>query len=209
MTASPLSVPVGWLSWLVWPSLPRVVSVKRLIPSRCGSIVSWPPVRNSITESWSTLRVELSNTGSRGLLARVVVFYPEKPDVQFVRDLFVPARSSRASWITVSPASEQNHRLHRDMNILLYDRTDGQDRLVTTTTGERMRNRGIFYRVREPTTAILVDESEMPEGFDKTEAPTAEVITLARCAGSGWSFRERERHYRALPPGRARSIRWN
>ena len=35
------------------------------------------------------------------------------------------------------------------MNILLYDRTDGQDRLVTTTTGERMRNRGIFYRVRE------------------------------------------------------------
>ena len=112
----------------------------------------------------------------------MVVFYPEKPDVQFVRDLFVPARSSRASWITVSPASEQNHRLHRDMNILLYDRTDGQDRLVTTTTGERMRNRGIFYRVREPTTAILIDESEMPEGFDKTEAPTAEVITLARCA---------------------------
>ena len=131
--------------------------------------------------------MELSNTGSRGYWPRCRVL-SQKPDVQFVRDLFVPARSSRASWITVSPASEQSHRLHRDMNILLYDRTDGQDRLVTTTTGERMRNRGIFYRVREPTTAILIDESEMPEGFDKTEAPTAEVITLARWRGKRLVF---------------------
>src|SRR5947209_15658974 len=64
-------------------------------------------VRNSTTESWTTLRVTVRNLAPEGRDARVLAFYTKRPDVQYGRDLWVPGRSELESWMLVGPAPEE------------------------------------------------------------------------------------------------------
>ncbi len=114
-------------------------------------------VRENATESWGTLRIELANWGSADRDARVVVFYPEHPETQFAHDLFVPGQTVVSTWMAIGPASEQQSPNSRDLKVLLYDRTGGRERLILPKGEERIRSQPIFYRRREPTTAVFVD----------------------------------------------------
>jgi hypothetical protein len=140
-------------------------------------------IRNSVTESWGTLRVELANAGTEGRNARVVAFYPARPDIQYARDIFVPGRSAASSWLPIGPAPEEKSTSSRELEILLYDRTGGQDRLLLPQGRERVRSRGVFYKRREPTTAILLDEPEIDPTTNelRTAASSDEPLLLARC----------------------------
>jgi hypothetical protein len=121
-------------------------------------------VRTSATESWGRYDFELTNRSDTDRRARVLAFFGNQPDVQYGRDVWVPAQSTLSTWILVGPAVEQSTTTTREIQMLLYDRTDGKDRLVLPRGGERIRSRGVLYKKREPFTAILRDE-KVPQGL--------------------------------------------
>ena len=137
--------------------------------------------RTQVTDNWSTLRVELRNLAHEGRQARVAVFYPEQADVQYTRDIFVPARSVVATWMSIGPAAPQNHGHYRDVKVLLYDRTSGTDRLILPPGTEVERSRPLIFRSREPITAVLLDDPPDPGPVTNTQPGEDETVTLARC----------------------------
>lgn len=139
-------------------------------------------MRISVTESWGSLRITVANTHDTDKQVRVVAFYPGRPDTQFARDLWVPAKSSVNTWMPIGPADEQKAKISRDLNLLLYDRTDGTDRLVLPSEGDRTRLRGALYRPREPSTAVLVDRAgplDPPIGLSDQTSPAGQAILAA------------------------------
>ncbi len=120
-------------------------------------------VRLSATESWGTFDVRVTNLTDADRLARVLVLYEGRPDVQYGRDVWVPARATRSTWLLVGPAFQQSMTARREVQVLLYDRTDSKERLILPPGEERIRARGITYRPREPYTAIVLDEAPADE----------------------------------------------
>ena len=113
------------------------------------------PLRIYVTDSWGTFDFDLTNLTDTDRRGRVVVFYQGRPDVEYGRDVWVPARSTVRSWLLVGPAPVETPGSTCDVEFLLYDRTDGADRLIRPRGEERVRSRGVIYRKREPFTAVL------------------------------------------------------
>jgi hypothetical protein len=135
-------------------------------------------IRSSVTESWGTLRFLITNSYSTARHARILVYYPGRPDLQFGRDVWVPGAASLAAWLPVGPAEEQSPTIGRKIEYLLYDITDGHERLLLPPVDERVRTRSVLYRKREPSTAVLAD---MPMGADPANFLTPpEAVTFAR-----------------------------
>lgn len=126
-------------------------------PLRLAGVVPGS-VRTSATESWGMYDFNLTNLSDRDRQARLLVFFPDRPDVQYGRDVWVPAHSSLSSWLLVGPASRGKMEGTSDLQMLLYDRTDGQERLLLPPGEERIRSRGVPFRRRDPSTVILLDE---------------------------------------------------
>src|SRR6266542_2133537 len=59
------------------------------------------------TESWQAYDFNVTNTSDVDRLARVCMFYAVRPDVQYGRDIWVPARSTLSTWMIVGPAQAQ------------------------------------------------------------------------------------------------------
>jgi hypothetical protein len=140
-------------------------------------------VRTSATESWGRYDFELTNGSNTDRRARVLAFFVNQPDVQYGRDIWVPAHSTLSTWLLVGPATEQSPLTTRAIQMLLYDRTDGQDRLVLPRGGERIRSRSVMYRKREPFTAMLRDEvpEESPYGrLPQPDSAADEALTFVR-----------------------------
>jgi hypothetical protein len=140
--------------------------------------------RNSATESWGTFGFSLTNLSDTDRQARVLVFYTGQPDVQYGRDILVPARATLSSWLLVGPAPAQSQADGREIQSLLYDRTAGQERLILPPGTERVRSRSVLYRKREPFTAIVLDEE--PSGapgvgeLPRPESAAEQALHLAR-----------------------------
>ena len=62
-------------------------------------------VRRNATESWGSFDFHVTNTTEIDRHARVVLFYDGQPDVQYGRELWIPANSTISSWLLVGPAS--------------------------------------------------------------------------------------------------------
>jgi hypothetical protein len=114
-------------------------------------------LRASVTESWGTLRFTLTNANSAPRQARIFVLYPGHDDTQFGRDVWIPAHSSLSGWVPIGPAPGEGPSLGREIQVLLYDRTDGQDVLILPPGELKVRGRPVAYRKREPTTAVVAD----------------------------------------------------
>jgi hypothetical protein len=145
-------------------------------------------VRSYITEGWGTFDFTVTNLADFDREARVLVSLGGQPDVQYGRDVWVPAHSTRASWLLVGPAPPPASPTVVDLQVLLYERSDGKERLVLPPGEERIRARGVPYHHREPATAVLLDEfvpGKIIQG-QLPPPPTAEeeVLDLVR------SFRE-------------------
>jgi hypothetical protein len=141
-------------------------------------------VRRTATESWGSYDFQVTNTTEIDREARVVCFYEGEPDIQYGRELWIPANSTISTWVLVGPATGQQSGVLRDIQMLLYDRTGGQDVLMLPRTEERFRSRGVLYRKREPTTAMLLDD-QPDEGrrfgrLPTPDTPSAEAIRLVR-----------------------------
>src|SRR4051812_2380961 len=86
--------------------------------------------RTTVTEAWGALRFGVTNHEPAPRDLRVLVFYPEQPDLQYGRDVWVPGESRITSWLTVGPAPAQSSGLGREIKIHVYDRAGGEARPV-------------------------------------------------------------------------------
>jgi hypothetical protein len=119
------------------------------------------------------------NLNPAGRDARVAVYYPERPDVQYARDVWVPGRASLTTWLTVGPAPKQRSELGRELRTILYDRTGGATTVVFPSDEVRVRSGPVPYRRREQTTALMVDsEPAQPDQPDPTAPP--DLLTFVR-----------------------------
>lgn len=134
--------------------------------------------RSFVTEAAGVLQVTVTNATAEDRDARVVAFYATQPDVQYARDVWVPARSALTTWVPVGPAPPGSPEgTSREVKFLLYDAAGGRGRQVGAGGGtDRLRGRPVLYRRREPTTAILADTVE--EGDPRT----GPAVLLARAA---------------------------
>jgi hypothetical protein len=131
-------------------------------------------LRTQATTSWGTFQVTVSNPGSSARDARVLIFYPSRPDEQYGRDIWLPPRSSRTVLVPVGPAPDEESTIGREVQALLYDRTGGQDRLVLPPGEERVRSRVTPYRKREAATALVLD----PSPDDESDRPADDAAIL-------------------------------
>jgi hypothetical protein len=142
-------------------------------------------VRSSVTESHVTLEFTVWNPNAEGRLARVSAFYPERADVRYAREVWVPGRARVTSQLTIGPVPARDGpapALSRELKFVLSDRTDGTERVVLPKTDERERSRVVLYRkreVRDPVYALFADSIPGVPGEREPEVPP-EVVELAR-----------------------------
>jgi hypothetical protein len=151
-------------------------------PLRLGGVVPGG-LRTSATESWGMYDFSVTNLSDQDRLARVLAFFPDRPDVQYGRDVWIPANSTQSSWMLIGPASKSKLGQSSELQMLLYDRSEGNDRLILPKVEERIRSRGVPYRHREPTTALFLDEEVVPQEIlgqlPQPESREEEVLHLA------------------------------
>lgn len=176
----PVLVPllVGWCLLTAPPARAQPDPAPRLV----GLTPAGP--RASVTEAWGALRFEVTNFAPADRDLRVLVFYPEQPGVQYGRDLWVPGQATASAWLPVGPAADQRPANSREIKFLLYEKADGQYRQVSPDQPERLRNRVVLYKKREPTTSILLDgvADDLGEtsALDRATTPDAQAVQFAR-----------------------------
>jgi len=177
--------PRGWLLLIVASGLtlltvptartqefdPRPLRLQGLVPGGA---------RSSVTESWGALNFGVTNFDSAAHDARVAVFYPERPEEQYGRDIWIPPHSTLWSWLLAGPAPRQPAELGREIQFLLYDRAPGQEHLQLPAGDERIRGRAVFYQRRQATTAIWLDSVEESDEDIAPDSGAAEALLLAR-----------------------------
>jgi hypothetical protein len=177
--------PRGWLLPIVATGLALVTAGS----ARCQQADTKPlrlqglvpgGARSSVTESWGPLNFAVTNFDGTARDARVTVFYPERPEEQYGRDIWVPPHSTLSSWLLAGPAPRQQAELGREIQFLLYDRVPGQEHLQLPPGDERIRGRAIFYQRRQPTTAIWLDDVEESDEDIAPDSHAAEALVLAR-----------------------------
>lgn len=119
------------------------------------------------TSNWQPYDFNLTNLTDIDRQARVFMYFPDRPDVQYGRDVWVPAQSTVNSWLLAGPAPRGG-----DLHMLLIDRTGGQDERVRPKTDEIIRSRGLNFRKRVPFTAVMLDDDPPEESsFGKLPRP--------------------------------------
>ncbi len=141
-------------------------------------------VRTSVTESRGMLDFNVTNQTDIDRLGRVLFFYEGQPDIQYGRDVWVPAHSELSTWMLAGPPGGSHGPGSCEIQVLIYDRTGGKDQLLLPSTqDERIRSRGIAYRRREPSTAILKERAPLPEAMSgqlpKHDSLAEEAYTFA------------------------------
>lgn len=127
--------------------------------------------RTSVTEAWGAVEFTVQNPNATGRDARVAVYYPEAPDVQYARDLWIPGRASVTAWVTVGPAPKQTGEFGREFRTVLIDRTGGGNHVVLPTGTERARSRVVLYRKREQASSLMVDVPPFEPGMPDPVVP--------------------------------------
>ncbi|HVS36579.1 MAG TPA: hypothetical protein VMS17_13525, partial [Gemmataceae bacterium] len=177
-------------------------------------------VRGSATESWGTFGVEfLTNPTDVDRTARLLLFFESRPNVQYGRDIWVPAHSSVSTWMLTGPAgmppaavqvaggastagyltspwgpgpllalsalstAAEMSGVGCNYQTLLYDRSDGTDRLILPPGNERVRAAAALYRYPEPSTAVLLNADPPPPPafgqLPRPDSPDDEAVHLA------------------------------
>jgi hypothetical protein len=150
--------------------------------------------RASVTEAWGSLQFVVINADPTPRDLRVLVFYPERPEVQFVRNVWVPGASQFIGWVPIGPAPSQESGRGREIKFILYDRTDGEARQVHDRRlpgDERTGSRAVAYQKREASTAVLVDEDPDKPGPILPNSPAGHGLLLARSFRQARNLSER------------------
>jgi len=155
--------------------------------------------RTSVTEDWGIVSFTIENPSATTRLARVLVFYPNAPDVQYGRDVWVPARSTMTAWMPIGPVPPDRSNIGRELEMLLFDRTDGQDRLILPETEERVRSRALAYKRREISTALFLDApAGDPGAISRPGTRASEIVQFVHVIRRASAFPE---HTFIIPSG--------
>jgi hypothetical protein len=145
------------------------------------------------SECWNVIGSEVTNPTDTDRVARVYFFYPGQTEVQFGREVWVPAHSTMKTWLLAGPPGAKPTAKYCEVLPLLAERVDGKERLFLPTKERPLLSHFILYRPPETTTAILLDEpdsEENPHGrIPRPASPAEEALELARTmrAGAGLS----------------------
>jgi hypothetical protein len=183
-----LRLPPFWICLLAgmaaWTVFSPAVSGQSSEPPalRLGSVLLGG-LRATATESWNTFDVEIVNPSDIDRQARVFLFFPDQPEVQFGREVWVPARSTMTTWLLAGPHRGQPTDTSCEIVALLYEHSDDKDRLYLPTKERPLISRRVLYRPRELTTAILLDDDPRKEivfgELPRPESPSDEALRLA------------------------------
>ena len=156
---------------------------ERQAPSLRLGMVTPGGIRATATEGWGAYDIALTNSTDKDRLARAFVLFDDRADVQYGRDVWVPAHAAVETWMLVGPAPSHGPEMRREVQTLLYERSDGTEHLVLPGE-ERVRSRGIIYRPRAPFTTILLDpeslEEPPPGQLPQPDSKDEEALRLAR-----------------------------
>ena len=161
-------------------------------------------VRATATESWGAFDVSVANRTDVDRIGRVLVFFESRPDVQYGRDVWVPAHSTVSTWMLAGPAGMKSPAIGTPIRWLVYDRTDGADRLILGHGDERIPSKPVLYRIPEPSTSILLDDESFPAvpfgQLPQPESPNDEAYRLAQMFRQAAYVPDPDRVSR-IPPG--------
>lgn len=141
-------------------------------------------VRKSATASWGAFDFILENRTDSDRQARVLTFYKDLPDVQYGRDVWVPAQATLSTWMLVGPAPANLSGMTCDIQMEVDEFSGGKSQLLLPNTEERLRSRGIIYRRREPFSVLLLDNDASGEGvpgrLPQPDSAAEEALRLVR-----------------------------
>jgi hypothetical protein len=126
--------------------------------------------RTSVTESWGTFECEITNPTDVDRLARVLLFYQGQREVQFGRDVWVPAHSTISTWLLAGPPDLPPTAVSCEVLALVGEPTGDDEHLFLPTTQRGLIPRRVLYRPREVSAAVLIDE-DVPEGSGHGDLP--------------------------------------
>jgi hypothetical protein len=171
------------------------------VPLKLGRVVPGS-LRATATESWNAIQCEVTNTSDVDRLARVYLFYPSQTEVQFGREIWVPAHATITTWMLAGPPGAKETATSCEVLPVLAEQVDGKERLFLATKERPLLPRRVLYRPTETTTAILLDEpgsEENPHGrIPRAESPSEEALHLARTMRSAAGLSE---FVNVAPPG--------
>src|SRR5262245_8016716 len=96
-------------------------------------------VRGTATESWGAYDFSVSNKTGTDRAGRVFAFLKGRADVQYGRDVWVPANATLSSWMLVGPAFEPEQGQLTDFELLVYDRAEGKEQRISPGTEQQVR----------------------------------------------------------------------
>jgi hypothetical protein len=139
---------------------------------------------NAVTERWGLLSFTVDNLSDQDRQARVLLGYTGSPDVQYGRDVWVPARSNLKTWMQVGPAPAEGPSNGREIRCLLQERTTGQEQFIRSRDRELTQTQLVSWHKREPATAIMLDEveplSQVLGELPRPDSPNDEAYRLAK-----------------------------
>ncbi len=159
-------------------------------------------VRGSVTEKWGTLLFDLHNLSDEDREARVLVSYTARPDVQYGRDLWIPAHSFLKTWMLVGPAPAEGALSNaRELRIVFQERTGKKDQTILPRDEERIRTQLVFWHKQEPSTSIMLGDDDTPLAFGELPRPDSARTEAHRLVRTFRAARELSEHVSICPEG--------
>lgn len=140
--------------------------------------------RANATEAWVPITFTLTNFDKVERYARVAVFFAHQPDLQYCRDLWVPAESTINGTVLLGPPELDKKKKSVEIQYHLYEKKGNDFERVRQKIDGPVPSRLILYRPKEPSTAVLADPIKFQvEQFGKLPAPppaTQEILQFVK-----------------------------
>jgi len=129
-------------------------------PLKLKSVVVGP-VRGTLTDRWTTLEAYIMNPNPTARDARLMVFYADRPDAQYGRDIWIPANSTVTTWVPIGPRQQHGGPAQYELQCVLSDRRGGKQRvLLPAEEMGKIRSQPVTVRPHEWTTSLLIDDDD-------------------------------------------------
>jgi hypothetical protein len=170
---------------------PALGQTSKAVPLRLGGLAPGG-LRATVTDHFVPLDFEVTNFGDQDRQARVFVFQEGHSDVQYGREVWVPAAATVQTSLLFKPSSPPRRPGRMEVEFLLYECRQGEEQLVLPRGESRIRSRRLLHRPADIFTTILLDEETEGTVWGQTPQP------LSR-AGEGYALAQACRVAAELP----------
>lgn len=115
-----------------------------------------------VRNQWGVVGVDLKNPTPQPMDLLSILYFPDKPDLQFARQFRVPPRSVRAAWFPFRTTGSIADRAQgMDVKTMLIDRTGPSEAIVKTSLGEMLGNEPLSVQTDRMVTGLVSDQNEI------------------------------------------------